>query len=77
AFSSTFAPANVSARAERNISSSFSADTWRLIFLLVRNRAGNFCVGRLMEFLTALRQDVHITVRPSRKPYGAYTVVSA
>jgi len=29
---------------------------------LMRNRAGNFSVGRLMEFLTALGQDVQITV---------------
>jgi hypothetical protein len=40
------------------------------IFLLMRNRAVNFSVGRLMEFLTALRQDVQITVRPSRTPHG-------
>lgn len=40
---------------------------------LMRNRAGNFEVGRLMEFLTALGQDVKITVKPTRKtPYGAY-----
>jgi len=37
----------------------------------MRNRAGNFSVGRLMEFLTALRHDVQITVRPSRKPHGS------
>jgi predicted XRE-type DNA-binding protein len=36
------------------------------VSLLMRNRAGNFSVGRLMEFLTALRQDVEITVRPTR-----------
>lgn len=36
------------------------------VSLLMRNRAGNFSVGRLMEFLTALRQDVEITVRPAR-----------
>jgi predicted XRE-type DNA-binding protein len=47
------------------------------VSLLMRNRAGNFSVGRLMEFLTALRQDVQITVRPSRKPHGALTVLSA
>jgi predicted XRE-type DNA-binding protein len=47
------------------------------ISLLMRNRAGNFSVGRLMEFLTALRQDVEITVRPSRKQHGALSVVSA
>ena len=27
------------------------------VYLLMRNRAGNFSVGRLMEFLKALRQD--------------------
>jgi predicted XRE-type DNA-binding protein len=47
------------------------------VSLLMRNRAGNFSVGRLMEFLTALRQDVEITVRPSRKEHGALSVVSA
>jgi predicted XRE-type DNA-binding protein len=47
------------------------------VSLLMRNRAGNFSVGRLMEFLTALRQDVQITVRPSRKPHGALSVISA
>jgi predicted XRE-type DNA-binding protein len=46
------------------------------VSLLMRNRAGNFSVGRLMEFLTALRQDVQITVRPTRKPHGALSVVS-
>jgi predicted XRE-type DNA-binding protein len=47
------------------------------VSLLMRNRAGNFSVGRLMEFLTALRQDIEITVRPSRKQHGALSVVSA
>lgn len=47
------------------------------VSLLMRNRAGNFSVGRLMEFLTALRHDVEITVRPSRKDHGALSVVSA
>lgn len=47
------------------------------VSLLMRNRAGNFSVGRLMEFLTALRQDVEITVRPTRKEHGAVSVVSA
>ena len=37
------------------------------VSLLMRNRAGNFSVGRLMEFLTALRHDVEITVRPNRR----------
>jgi predicted XRE-type DNA-binding protein len=47
------------------------------VSLLMRNRAGNFSVGRLMEFLTALRQDVEITVRPTHKEHGALSVVSA
>jgi len=32
----------------------------------MRNRAGNFSVERLMEFLTALGQDVEISVRPAK-----------
>jgi predicted XRE-type DNA-binding protein len=46
------------------------------VSLLMRNRAGNFSIGRLMEFLTALRRDVEITVRPARKEHGALSVVS-
>ncbi len=42
---------------------------------LMRNRAGNFSVGRLMEFLTALGQDVKITVKPTRKAQGELSVV--
>ncbi len=41
---------------------------------LMRNRAGNFSVGRLMEFLTALGQDVRITVKPTRKRVGEMEV---
>ena len=47
------------------------------VSLLMRNRGGNFSVGRLMEFLTALRQDIEITVRPTRREHGALSVVSA
>ena len=43
---------------------------------LMRNRAGNFSVGRLMEFLTALGQDVRITVKPTRKAKGEMAVVA-
>jgi predicted XRE-type DNA-binding protein len=43
---------------------------------LMRNRAGNFSVGRLMEFLTALGQDVRITVKPTRKAHGEIAVVA-
>ncbi len=42
---------------------------------LMRNRAGNFSVGRLMEFLNRLGQDVEITVKPTRKAQGAMSVV--
>lgn len=44
---------------------------------LMRNRAGNFSVGRLMEFLIALGQDVKITVRPTRKAVGEMEVVTS
>lgn len=46
------------------------------VSLLMRNRAGSFSVGRLMEFLTALRRDVEISVRPTRKEHGALSVIS-
>ena len=42
---------------------------------LMRNRAGNFSIGRLMEFLTALGQDVRITVKPTRKTHGEMSVM--
>jgi predicted XRE-type DNA-binding protein len=41
---------------------------------LMRNRAGAFSVERLMEFLTALGQDVEITVRPTRNEHGSMSV---
>lgn len=43
---------------------------------LMRNRAGVFSVERLMDFLTALGQDVQITVRPTRKQHGEVSVVA-
>ena len=42
---------------------------------LMRNRAGNFPIGRLIEFLTALGQNVEITVKPARKAQGEMSVV--
>src|SRR5882724_6255796 len=45
------------------------------VSLLMRNRAGSFSVGRLMEFLTALGQDVEVAVRPSRKEHGEMSVM--
>ena len=47
------------------------------VSLLMRNRAGTFSVGRLMDFLTALGQDVEITVRPTRKQHGEMSVTVA
>lgn len=44
---------------------------------LMRNRAGNFSVGRLMEFLTALGQDVTVTVKPTRKRVGEMDVLGS
>lgn len=43
---------------------------------LMRNRAGNFSVGRLLEFLTALGQDVTVTVTPTKKAVGEMDVVA-
>src|SRR2546423_9973093 len=42
---------------------------------LMRNRAGHFSIGRLMEFLTALGHDVQVTVKPTRKAQGEMSVV--
>jgi predicted XRE-type DNA-binding protein len=42
---------------------------------LMRNRAGNFSIGRLMELLTALGQDVEIAVKPTRKAQGELSVM--
>ena len=42
---------------------------------LMRNRAGNFSVARLMKFLTALDQDVEITIRPKRRRHGEMSLV--
>jgi predicted XRE-type DNA-binding protein len=48
------------------------------VSLLMRNRSGSFSVERLMDFLTALGQDVEISVRPSRKDknHGEVSVVA-
>jgi predicted XRE-type DNA-binding protein len=42
---------------------------------LMRGQSGNFSTERLMEFLTALGQDVEITVRPASKEHGGVSVV--
>jgi predicted XRE-type DNA-binding protein len=46
------------------------------VSLLMRNRSGSFSAGRLMEFLTALGQDVEITVRPARKDHGEMSIIA-
>ena len=43
---------------------------------LMRNRSGAFSVERLMDFLTALGQDVEITVKPTRREHGRVSVVA-
>jgi len=42
---------------------------------LMRGRSGSFSVERLMAFLTALGQDVQVTVRPKRRRHGEVSVV--
>jgi hypothetical protein len=41
---------------------------------LIKARAGSFSVGRLLEFLTGLGQDVEVTVRPTRREHGEMSV---
>ncbi|HYL77746.1 MAG TPA: helix-turn-helix transcriptional regulator [Bryobacteraceae bacterium] len=44
------------------------------VSLLMRNRSGSFSIGRLIDFLTALGQDVEINVRPTRRESGQLSV---
>jgi predicted XRE-type DNA-binding protein len=64
---------------ERSLTQAEAAKTLGIkqphVSLLMRNRAGSFSVGRLMEFLTALGQDVEVAVRPSRKEHGEMSVL--
>jgi predicted XRE-type DNA-binding protein len=48
------------------------------VSLLMRNRSGSFSVERLLDFLTALGQDVEISVRPAsrNKAQGKVSVVA-
>src|ERR1019366_7170391 len=41
---------------------------------LMRGQSGNFSVERVMDFLTALGQDVEITVRPASKGHGGVSL---
>src|ERR1041384_7859469 len=42
---------------------------------LMRNRAGNFSVGRLIDILIVLGEVVQIIVKPTRKAKGEIAVV--
>jgi len=44
------------------------------VSLLMRNRHGTFSVSRLIDFLTALGQDVQITVRATQKAKGELSI---
>jgi predicted XRE-type DNA-binding protein len=44
---------------------------------LMRGQSGNFSVERLIDFLTALGQDVEITVRPARRGHGELSLILA
>ena len=44
---------------------------------LIRGHSGNFSVERLMDFLTALGQDIEITVRPTRREHGKVSLLLA
>jgi predicted XRE-type DNA-binding protein len=46
------------------------------VSLLMRNRSGTFSVGKLMELLTKLDQDVQITVRPKRSRQAEVSFVA-
>jgi predicted XRE-type DNA-binding protein len=41
---------------------------------LMRGQSGAFSVERLMDFLTALGQDVEITVKPAHRQHGEVLV---
>ncbi len=44
---------------------------------LMRGSSGSYSVDRLIEFLTALGQNVEVTIRPTRKKHGAMSVIVA
>jgi predicted XRE-type DNA-binding protein len=66
---------------KRGLSQSDAADILGIkqpnVSALMRNRAGTFSVERLMDFLTALGQDVQIILKPTRKNHGAVSVIVA
>ncbi len=44
---------------------------------LMRGSSGSYSVERLIEFLTALGQNVEVVITPTRKKHGAMSVVVA
>jgi len=52
------------------------ASSSRMSLCWMRNRSGSFSVERLVDFLTALGQDVEISVKPARKDHGEVSVVA-
>jgi predicted XRE-type DNA-binding protein len=63
---------------ERKLTQSAAADVLGIkqphVSQLMNNRAGNFSVGRLIEFLAALGHDVNISVTRSKKDHGEMSV---
>jgi predicted XRE-type DNA-binding protein len=47
------------------------------VSMLMRGHSGAYSVERLMGFLTAMGQDVEITLKPARKARGELSVVIA
>jgi predicted XRE-type DNA-binding protein len=44
---------------------------------LMRGSSGSYSVDRLIEFLTALGQDVQVVIKPTRRKQGEMSVVVA
>ena len=44
---------------------------------LMRGSSGSYSVDRLIEFLTALGQDVEVVIKPTRRKHGEMSVVIA
>jgi hypothetical protein len=43
--------------------------------MLLRGQPGSFSVERLMRFLTALGQDIEVSVKPAKRDQGRLSVV--
>ena len=47
------------------------------VSILMRGQSGNFSAERLMDFLTALGQNVEVTLKPASKKHGEVIVLVA